>query len=167
MVGIHDEQPKDLEALQRRATVDSSVRAHRPKQRQATSAVPPLKHSVTKTNSMTNCLARLVLAVVIPPLFLLLFFAVTGEGADAPLTIVSAGPTGELNALAQGNEIRVVFSEPMVALGRIPDRITAPFSRIAPAVAGTFRWSVDNWHAHSGAAFPPVARSPLRSIPSC
>ena len=29
----------------------------------------------------------------------------------------------------------------MVTLGRIPDRVTAPFVRIAPAIQGTFRWS--------------------------
>ncbi len=61
--------------------------------------------------------------------------------ARAPLRIVSAGPTGELSAAAQGNEVRVVFSEPMVALGRVPPRLRPPFFRITPAVAGTFRWS--------------------------
>src|SRR5258708_34899673 len=29
----------------------------------------------------------------------------------------------------------------MVALGRIPDPVTAPFVTIRPAIAGTFRWS--------------------------
>ena len=58
-----------------------------------------------------------------------------------PLRIVSAGPTGEVTAVEQANEIRVVFSEPMVALGRVPARLRPPFFRIAPAVAGTFRWS--------------------------
>jgi uncharacterized protein YfaS (alpha-2-macroglobulin family) len=44
-------------------------------------------------------------------------------------------------SLTQANEVRVVFSEPMVVLGRIPDRVTASFFRITPAVSGTFRWS--------------------------
>ena len=57
------------------------------------------------------------------------------------LTIVSTGPSGETSALEQANEIRVVFSEPMVVLGRIPQPVMAPFFRITPAVAGTFRWS--------------------------
>ncbi|RPH55144.1 MAG: hypothetical protein EHM89_17645, partial [Acidobacteria bacterium] len=57
------------------------------------------------------------------------------------LTIVSAGPSGETSALEQANEIRAVFSEPMVVLGRIPQPVMAPFFRITPAVAGTFRWS--------------------------
>jgi uncharacterized protein YfaS (alpha-2-macroglobulin family) len=57
------------------------------------------------------------------------------------LTVVSAGPTGEIAALAEANEVRVVFSEPMVVLGRIPEPVRAPFFRITPAVEGTFRWS--------------------------
>ena len=57
------------------------------------------------------------------------------------LSVASAGPRGEIGSLAEANEIRVVFSEPMVALGRIPAVVTAPFFRISPAVAGTFRWS--------------------------
>jgi uncharacterized protein YfaS (alpha-2-macroglobulin family) len=68
---------------------------------------------------------------------------VLGAAAQAPpaLTILRAGPTGELSQLEQGNEIRVVFSEPMVALGRIPARVEAPFVRLEPAVKGSFRWS--------------------------
>ena len=58
-----------------------------------------------------------------------------------PLTVVAAGPTGELDALAEANEIRVTFSEPMVVLGRIPQPVTAPFFKVTPAVPGTFRWS--------------------------
>ncbi len=57
------------------------------------------------------------------------------------LTIVNAGPQGEVASLAEANEIRVVFSEQMVTLGRIPARVTAPFFKIDPAVPGTFRWS--------------------------
>ncbi|MGE5814919.1 MAG: alpha-2-macroglobulin family protein, partial [Acidobacteriota bacterium] len=57
------------------------------------------------------------------------------------LSVLGAGPTGEIPALEQANEIRVIFSEPMVTLGRIPDPVTAPFFRIRPAVRGMFRWS--------------------------
>src|SRR5687768_2114004 len=57
------------------------------------------------------------------------------------LRVVSAGPVGETAPLAEANEIRVVFSEPMVVLGRIPQPVTAPYFRITPNVAGTFRWS--------------------------
>ena len=57
------------------------------------------------------------------------------------LRVVSAGPVGETATLAEANEVRVVFSEPMVVLGKIPNPVTAPFFKIAPAVKGTFRWS--------------------------
>jgi uncharacterized protein YfaS (alpha-2-macroglobulin family) len=73
---------------------------------------------------------------------LLLLLALTG-GAQAPpsLTIQRAGPIGALTDLAQANEIRIVFSEPIVSLGRIPQPVTAPFVHIEPALGGTFRWS--------------------------
>jgi hypothetical protein len=57
------------------------------------------------------------------------------------LTVMKAGPVGELASLAEANEIRVVFSEPMVAVGKIPKVVTAPFFHITPEVKGTFRWS--------------------------
>ena len=57
------------------------------------------------------------------------------------LRVVSAGPVGEVATLAEANEIRVVFSEPMVVLGKIPNPVTAPFFKLEPAVAGAFRWS--------------------------
>lgn len=57
------------------------------------------------------------------------------------LRVISAGPVGETATLAEANEIRAVFSEPMVALGRIPSSVTAPFFKIEPALKGTFRWS--------------------------
>jgi alpha-2-macroglobulin len=57
------------------------------------------------------------------------------------LTVVSASPSGEVANLAEANEIRIVFSEPMVTLGKIPAVIRPPYVRIVPALAGTFRWS--------------------------
>ena len=63
------------------------------------------------------------------------------QSSTRPLTVVSAGPTNEVASLAEAREIRVIFSEPMVELARIPSVVTAPFFRISPAVAGTFRWS--------------------------
>ena len=71
-------------------------------------------------------------------------FLALGAGAAAfraPLTVVSATPTGEITALAEAAEIRVQFSEPMVPLGRAPAQVTAPFFQIAPAVRGTLRWA--------------------------
>ncbi len=63
------------------------------------------------------------------------------QPAATTLSVTRAGPRGEVGSLAEANEVRVVFSEPMVSLGRIPRVETAPFVRISPAVAGTFRWS--------------------------
>ena len=60
---------------------------------------------------------------------------------SAPLAIVNAQPTGEINSVEQAAEIRVRFSEAIVPLGRIPDTVTAPFFSIQPAVAGRFRWA--------------------------
>jgi uncharacterized protein YfaS (alpha-2-macroglobulin family) len=68
------------------------------------------------------------------------FFAST-VSAQSGLEVVSYGPNGDLTTLQHANEIRIVFSEPMVTLGRIPDPVRAPFVRISPAVSGTFRWS--------------------------
>lgn len=70
------------------------------------------------------------------------FLLAASAAAQGPsLTVVSTGPEGALATTAQANEIRVVFSEPMVTLGRIPSPVRAPFFRISPAMAGTFRWS--------------------------
>lgn len=61
--------------------------------------------------------------------------------AQTELVVTSAGPTGEVASLEQVNEIRIRFSEPMVALGRIPDQVHASFFSIRPAIDGTFRWA--------------------------
>ncbi|HEV2720945.1 MAG TPA: Ig-like domain-containing protein, partial [Thermoanaerobaculia bacterium] len=72
-------------------------------------------------------------------LFLLL--AATAASAADKLTIVKAGPVGEIANLAEANEVRVVFSEPMVVVGKIPKELSVPWFHIEPAVKGTFRWS--------------------------
>ena len=53
--------------------------------------------------------------------------ASTRAQTTGQLTVVSAGPTEEVANLAEANEVRVVFSEPMVTLGRIPDPVRPPF----------------------------------------
>ncbi|MBK5258401.1 MAG: Ig-like domain-containing protein [Thermoanaerobaculia bacterium] len=70
-----------------------------------------------------------------------LFLIATYASAANTLRVTTAGPVGEVATLREANEVRVVFSEPMVALGKIPEPVTAPFLRIDPPVAGTFRWS--------------------------
>ena len=63
------------------------------------------------------------------------------DSQQAQLTILNSGPTGEINQLQDANEIRVIFSEPMVPLGRVPSNPTPPWIRITPAIPGAFRWS--------------------------
>src|SRR5687768_13968629 len=75
---------------------------------------------------------------------------------ERALTVVGAGPDGEIATLEEANEIRVVFSEPMVRLGRIPSPVAAPFFRLTPAIAGTFRWS-----GTTTLIFTPDAKRPL------
>ncbi len=88
---------------------------------------------------MNHCRILLTAAVVL--LLTLSAVASVQLPGTSTLRVVSAAPNGEVAGLADANEIRVVFSEPMVELGRIPSPVTAPFFRIQPQVAGTFRWS--------------------------
>jgi hypothetical protein len=60
---------------------------------------------------------------------------------SAQLRVLSATPTGELNQLSEANEVRVIFSEPMVALGRVPSNPTPAWIHITPVVKGLVRWS--------------------------
>ena len=70
-----------------------------------------------------------------------LLAAGSAQGRTTSLRIAHAGPVGELTDIAQAGEVRVVFSEPMVALGRIPESVEATFFQIRPALPGSFRWS--------------------------
>jgi uncharacterized protein YfaS (alpha-2-macroglobulin family) len=86
---------------------------------------------------------------------LLLLVASSLPAADK-LTVTRVGPVGELAQLAEANEIRVVFSEPMVVVGKIPKVVAAPFFHIAPDVKGAFRWS-----GTTTLIFTPDAKTPL------
>src|SRR5687767_10639797 len=86
----------------------------------------------------------------------LFFFLPFSLSAAETLRVLSAGPSGEVAAMSEANEIRVVFSEPMVVLGRIPEHVTAPFFRIDPAVKGSFRWS-----GTTTLIFTPDPKTPL------
>ncbi|HXG56334.1 MAG TPA: hypothetical protein VNJ03_13230, partial [Vicinamibacterales bacterium] len=66
--------------------------------------------------------------------------AVRADAQTPALTIVNAVPKGEVATRAEANVV-IVFSEPMVALGRIPAKVTVPFVKIAPSVQGAFSWS--------------------------
>ncbi len=72
---------------------------------------------------------------------LLSCLAVARSEAQTNVTVVSSRPAGETANLGESREVTVVFSEPMVTLGRIPNPVTAPFFKIQPALPGTFRWS--------------------------
>src|SRR6202171_2186749 len=87
---------------------------------------------------------------------ILLMFVAAGVRAADKLTVVKAGPVGAIASLAEANEIRVVFSEPMVILGKIPKVVAAPFFHIAPPVNGTFRWS-----GTTTLIFTPDSKTPL------
>jgi len=71
------------------------------------------------------------------------FLVLTGQAiaADRNLTIVKAGPVGEVASLAEANEIRVIFSEPMVAIGGTSQITSIPWFHMKPDVPGTYRWS--------------------------
>jgi uncharacterized protein YfaS (alpha-2-macroglobulin family) len=88
--------------------------------------------------------------------FGIVLLAALSAHAANKLTILKAGPVGELATLAEANEIRVVFSEPMVVVGKIPKTIVAPWFRIDPPVKGTFRWS-----GTTTLIFTPDPKTPL------
>jgi alpha-2-macroglobulin len=59
---------------------------------------------------------------------------------DPTLTITAAAPRGELAQLDDAHEIRLTFSEPMVAVGE-SETTVPPWVRIGPAVALVASWS--------------------------
>ena len=73
-------------------------------------------------------------------LYVLLLLCISRVEAQS-LEVVSAGPIGQLDNLARASEIRVTFSEPMVAVGKTASVITIPFLKIEPVISGTFRWA--------------------------
>ena len=72
------------------------------------------------------------------------------------LRIVSAGPSGELASLAEADEVRIVFSEPMVPVGTVPPETVPLWIRITPAATGSFYWS-----GTKTLIFSPGASTPL------
>ncbi|TAK15863.1 MAG: hypothetical protein EPO35_06385, partial [Acidobacteria bacterium] len=89
--------------------------------------------------------------------FLCSFVAGAGLLAQqAPLRVVAASPQGEVDQREDTNEIRVVFSEPMIALGNTSDARPAWF-RVTPAIDGTYRWS--------GTSILVLTPNPARPLP--
>ncbi len=89
-------------------------------------------------------------------LSILLFICAVSVQAADKLTIIKAGPVGEVASLAEANEIRVVFSEPMIVVGKIPKVLEVPWFHVAPAISGTFRWS-----GTTTLIFTPDPKTPL------
>jgi len=88
---------------------------------------------------------------------LALFFACAATQAPGPnVTIVKAGPIGEVAKMAEANEIRVVFSEPMIVIGKIPKDLNPPWFHVSPAIKGGFRWS-----GTTTLIFTPDPKTPL------
>ena len=73
--------------------------------------------------------------------FLLLPFSLITSAQNTALTVLDAGPKGQIGQLTDANEVRLIFSEPMVALGRVPSNPQIPWVTITPAIPGAFRWS--------------------------
>jgi alpha-2-macroglobulin len=67
--------------------------------------------------------------------------ATTVDTQSSALRVIDASPRAELNQLSEANEIRIVFSEPMIPLGRTPSSAAPPWITISPAATGTWRWS--------------------------
>ena len=71
-----------------------------------------------------------------------LSLAVVSVASQEPrLAVTSAGPRGQLAQLADAADIRIVFSEPMVALGAAPAGRAPAWIHITPAIPGGFYWS--------------------------
>jgi uncharacterized protein YfaS (alpha-2-macroglobulin family) len=66
---------------------------------------------------------------------------VSVSSQSVQLSIASAGPRGELAQLADAVDIRIVFSEPMIALGAAPSDSAPSWIHITPAIPGSFYWS--------------------------
>jgi hypothetical protein len=90
------------------------------------------------------------------PAILLFFCVLSAHAADKNLTIVKAGPVGEVATLAEANEIRVVFSEPMVVVGKIPKVVDVPWFHVDPEIKGNFRWA-----GTTTLIFTPDPKTPL------
>jgi uncharacterized protein YfaS (alpha-2-macroglobulin family) len=63
------------------------------------------------------------------------------SAAPGVVRVSSAGPNGEIATIEQANEIRVVFSEPMVTVARLQAELRPAYFHIAPNVSGSFRWA--------------------------
>ena len=64
-----------------------------------------------------------------------------GASQTPALRILSASPAGELTELFDAEQIRFVFSEPMVVPGNVPSGAAPPWIRFTPPMNGRFYWA--------------------------
>ena len=83
---------------------------------------------------------RSLLALAVGLVFVGPAAAQTPSAASAA-HVASAGPNGEIATIEEANEIRVVFSEPMVPIARVQADLRPAYFHITPNVNGSFRWS--------------------------
>ena len=88
--------------------------------------------------------------------FAALLSVVLAADQTTSLRVISATPSGEVASREDANEVRAIFSEPMIALGESPREAPAWF-RITPAFDGTYRWS--------GTSILILTRNPAAPIP--
>jgi hypothetical protein len=82
--------------------------------------------------------------------------ALPAASQQPALRIVSAGPAGDLVDLADADELRIVFSDPMIAIGSVPTGAAPPWIHITPEPAGSFYWT-----GTKTLQFSPASESPL------
>ena len=71
----------------------------------------------------------------------LAFVAQASPEQGQALRVLSAAPSGVIEQLSDAAEVRVIFSESMVPLGRVPANPDVTWATITPALKGSFRWS--------------------------
>jgi uncharacterized protein YfaS (alpha-2-macroglobulin family) len=101
--------------------------------------------------SMPRQLARWLVGVVV-----LVLAALPAASQQPALRILSVGPTGDLADLADADELRIVFSDPMIAIGSVPSGAPPAWIHITPQPAGSFYWT-----GTKTLQFSPASESPL------
>jgi len=93
------------------------------------------------------------------------FLATVAASSQTPaLRVVSAGPTGDLGQLADADDVRIVFSEPMIDLGVVPTGAAPSWMRLTPAVPGTFYWSGTRTLMFSPDANTPIPNATMFTV---
>jgi uncharacterized protein YfaS (alpha-2-macroglobulin family) len=94
----------------------------------------------------------------------LLLLSLRADAAQT-LRVASAGPVGEVATIEEANEVRVVFSEPMIVIGKATQAVPS-FFHIDPPARGTFRWSGTNTLIFAPARMPYASTYQVTIDPS-